>query len=165
MLVLSSVTPTPGDNLDLLAGFLPLPVVEGAHFLASILGLMLVVIARGLAQRLDGAWWGALIVALLALALSLAKAVAVYEAALLAILVLALLPSRRLFQRKASLGPALTSSWLLAVAVLIGALPSSLSYDGSDDLLNPTRGFRLAARVSPSAATSATRSPTRSVMA
>jgi translocation and assembly module TamA len=32
---------------------------------------------------------------------------------------------------------------------LIGALPTSLGYDGSDDLLNPTRGFRLAGRVSP----------------
>ncbi len=32
---------------------------------------------------------------------------------------------------------------------LTGALPSSLSYDGSDDLLNPTRGYRLAARISP----------------
>jgi len=32
---------------------------------------------------------------------------------------------------------------------LTGALPSSLSYDGSDDLLNPTRGFRLAGRLSP----------------
>ena len=32
---------------------------------------------------------------------------------------------------------------------LTGALPSSLSYDGSDDLLNPTKGYRLAARVSP----------------
>ena len=32
---------------------------------------------------------------------------------------------------------------------LTGALPSSLSYDGSNDLLNPTRGYRLAARVSP----------------
>ncbi|WBH17250.1 autotransporter assembly complex protein TamA [Sphingomonas radiodurans] len=31
----------------------------------------------------------------------------------------------------------------------IGALPSSLSYDGSDDLLNPTRGFRLSGRLSP----------------
>ncbi|MGK6320698.1 autotransporter assembly complex protein TamA [Sphingomonas sp. DT-204] len=31
----------------------------------------------------------------------------------------------------------------------IGALPSSLTYDGSDDLLNPTRGFRLGARISP----------------
>lgn len=31
----------------------------------------------------------------------------------------------------------------------IGALPTSLVYDGSDDLLNPTRGFRLGGRFSP----------------
>ncbi|WNO53291.1 BamA/TamA family outer membrane protein [Stakelama saccharophila] len=31
----------------------------------------------------------------------------------------------------------------------IAALPTSLNYDGSDDLLNPTRGFRLGARLSP----------------
>lgn len=31
----------------------------------------------------------------------------------------------------------------------IAALPTSLHYDGSDDLLNPTTGFRLGARVSP----------------
>jgi translocation and assembly module TamA len=31
----------------------------------------------------------------------------------------------------------------------IGALPASLYYDGSDDLLNPTSGFRLGGRLSP----------------
>jgi len=31
----------------------------------------------------------------------------------------------------------------------IGALPTSLNYDGSDSLLDPTRGFRLGGRVSP----------------
>ncbi len=31
----------------------------------------------------------------------------------------------------------------------IAALPTSLSYDGSDDLLNPTHGFRLGGRISP----------------
>jgi translocation and assembly module TamA len=31
----------------------------------------------------------------------------------------------------------------------IGALPGTLAYDGSDDLLNPTRGFRLSGRLSP----------------
>ncbi|WP_353205030.1 autotransporter assembly complex family protein [Sphingomonas sp.] len=31
----------------------------------------------------------------------------------------------------------------------IGALPTTLSYDGSDDLLDPTRGFRLSGRLSP----------------
>jgi translocation and assembly module TamA len=32
---------------------------------------------------------------------------------------------------------------------LIAAVPASLAYDGSDDLLNPTRGFRLGGRISP----------------
>ena len=33
----------------------------------------------------------------------------------------------------------------------IGALPATLSYDGSNDLLDPTRGFRLSGRFSPEA--------------
>lgn len=33
----------------------------------------------------------------------------------------------------------------------IGALPGSLSYDGSNDLLDPTQGFRLSGRFSPEA--------------
>ena len=32
---------------------------------------------------------------------------------------------------------------------LIGAVPLTLTYDGSDDLLNPSRGFRLGGRFSP----------------
>jgi translocation and assembly module TamA len=32
---------------------------------------------------------------------------------------------------------------------IIAALPATLGYDGSDDLLNPTRGFRLSGRISP----------------
>ncbi|MBX9468587.1 MAG: bifunctional lysylphosphatidylglycerol flippase/synthetase MprF [Rhizobium sp.] len=119
MLVLSSVTPTPIPQLAALSDVLPLPVVEGAHFLASILGLMLVIVARGLAQRLDGAWWGAVLISLLALLLSLAKAMAVYEAAMLALLLVGLLSSRQLFHRRASLRQALTTSWLMAVGVLL----------------------------------------------
>ena len=34
---------------------------------------------------------------------------------------------------------------------LVAAAPGSLTYDGSDDLLNPTRGFRLGGRISPEA--------------
>ncbi|HET8612117.1 MAG TPA: BamA/TamA family outer membrane protein, partial [Sphingomonas sp.] len=33
----------------------------------------------------------------------------------------------------------------------IGAIPLSLSYDGTDDLLNPTRGYRLSVHASPEA--------------
>ncbi|OHV72220.1 bifunctional lysylphosphatidylglycerol flippase/synthetase MprF [Ensifer sp. LCM 4579] len=119
MLVLSSVTPTPGENLDLLANYVPLPIVEGAHFLASILGLVLVFVARGLAQRLDGAWWASMVIAPAALLLSLLKAVAFVEAGMLAFFIVGLLVSRRLFVRPASLfGQALTPPWLMALGVI-----------------------------------------------
>ena len=57
-----------------------------------------------------------------------------------------------------SLGPELTASDERDVrrivggnrrTFLIGAFPASLSYDGSNDLLDPTRGFRLSGRLSP----------------
>jgi len=120
MLIFSSVTPTPDQNLEFLSNYLPLPMVEGAHFLSSLLGLALVVAARGLGQRLDGAWWVAVFSAVAALTLSLLKAIALVEAAFLAFLVFGLFVSRRLFTRHASLlNQAMTASWLMAIAVII----------------------------------------------
>ncbi|MBB3658070.1 phosphatidylglycerol lysyltransferase [Rhizobium sp. BK650] len=120
MLIFSSVTPTPDQNLEFLSNYLPLPIVESAHFLSSLLGLALVVAARGLGQRLDGAWWVAVFSAVAALTLSLLKAIALVEAAFLAFLVFGLFVSRRLFTRHASLlNQAMTTSWLTAIAVII----------------------------------------------
>ncbi|MGE0213783.1 MAG: bifunctional lysylphosphatidylglycerol flippase/synthetase MprF [Parvibaculaceae bacterium] len=123
VLIFSSVTPASHAKLDFLAAYLPLPLVEGAHFLASLLGLALIVSARGIGQRLDGAWWLTIVLALAALALSLLKAVALIEAGLLALLVLGLFLTRSLFRRPASLlRQTLSSSWLAAMAViLVGA--------------------------------------------
>lgn len=119
MLLLSSVTPTPDENLVFLSSYVPLPIVEGAHFLASVLGLALVFIARGLAQRLDGAWWASIVIAPAALLLSLLKAVAVPEAGMLAFFIVGLLVSRRHFTRPASLfGQALSPPWLMALGVI-----------------------------------------------
>jgi phosphatidylglycerol lysyltransferase len=124
MLVFSGVTPARGIDLAWLNTFLPLPLIEGAHFLCSILGALLMIAARGLAFRLDGAWWTALVAALAALVLSLVKAIAIYEAAALALFAVALLVSGADFDRRATLlQPRLTAPWLAAVAaVLISAL-------------------------------------------
>jgi phosphatidylglycerol lysyltransferase len=119
MLVFSSVTPTPDDNLAFLADYVPLPVIEGAHFLASLLGLVLVIIARGLARRLDSAWWAALVVAVVALLFSLLKAVALIEASLLAFFIVSLLATHRMFDRPANLtNERLTIPWLTAMLAL-----------------------------------------------
>ncbi|MCQ8783225.1 bifunctional lysylphosphatidylglycerol flippase/synthetase MprF [Mangrovibrevibacter kandeliae] len=120
MLILSGVTPTPHQHLDLLSDLLPLPILEGAHFLASLLGLVMLVVSRGLSQRLDGAWWAAVSAASAALVLTLAKAIALYEAAFLVALLLTLVATRRDFDRPASLlRQALSPQWLLAVAIVL----------------------------------------------
>lgn len=120
MLVFSAVTPARAIDLEWLGALLPLPLIEGAHFLASVLGAVLMVSARGLAYRLDGAWWTALGAASAALVLSLVKAVAIYEAGALLLFVIALLAARDAFDRpSALLDIKLTLPWSLAVATIL----------------------------------------------
>ena len=124
VLVFISVAPVPHERLVALEGFVPLPLLEGATFLTSLLGLLLIIASRGLTHRLDGAWWLATITTLVALALAPMRAGHVAQPALLCVLALALYAGRRLFTRPASLfREALTARWLATVAlVLIGAL-------------------------------------------
>ncbi|MFJ6322057.1 MULTISPECIES: bifunctional lysylphosphatidylglycerol flippase/synthetase MprF [unclassified Rhizobium] len=119
-LILSGVTPASIARLDLLAEYLPLSIVESAHFLESVLGLGLIVIARGLAHRLDGAWWAASTSVGAAIVLSLLKAIALSESAVLLLLFGALIASRRQFSRPASLmHQSLSTSWLVAIATVL----------------------------------------------
>lgn len=123
MLVFSGVTPSRPEDLDLLARFVPLPLLEGAHFIASVLGAFLMLSARGLAFRARPAWAVATILAPLAAAASLVKAIAAYEAVALTLLTLLLLLTRREFPRPgAAAGAGLSDrSIAAATAVLIGA--------------------------------------------
>lgn len=120
MLIFSGVTPTSDDSLDLLSTHLPLPLVEGAHFIVSVLGMVMLLIARGLVYRLDGAWWAAIVVVPTSILLCLLKGLAMGEAVLLGLLFCALLAARGEFSRQASLlHQTLTPSWLIAVATLL----------------------------------------------
>jgi len=129
VLIFSGVTPVGEGPLDLLEVWLPLPVVEGAHFLGSVLGVVLLLVARGLVYRLDGAWWLAMVLVPLSMMLSMAKGVALGETALLATLLLALIVSRRVFSRPASLlHQALSPGWLAAMATLIATAAALLFF-------------------------------------
>ncbi len=133
VLVLSGVTPAADSHLDLLSQFMPLPIVEGAHFIESVLGLGLIVIARGLAHRLDGAWWAAVVSVGVAAILSLLKAIAISEFLALSLLFLALLATRREFSRPASLlHQTLTPGWLLAIATVVISAIAVLFFVYSD---------------------------------
>lgn len=120
MLILSGVIPIADGPLTLLAGRLPLPVVEGAHFIGSVLGVLLLPVARGLVYRLDGAWWAAVVLVPVSILLSLLKAAAIGEAGLLALLLVVLVAARHEFTRHASLlHQTLTANWLMAVSCLL----------------------------------------------
>ena len=120
MLVFSAVTPARTIDLDWLGAILPLPLIESAHFLASLLGTLMMVSARGLAFRLDGAWWTTLVAAGAALVLSLVKAVAIFEAVALGLLVVTLILGRDAFDRRSAFFEAnLTPPWIAAVGTVL----------------------------------------------
>ncbi len=120
MLVFSGVTPPADTRLDLMTAVIPLPLVEGAHFVGSVIGVFLIVAGRGLVHRLDGAWWLTLVLAALSIPLALLKALAVGEAVLLAILIVGLVSSRHLYTRPASLlHDRLSPAWWLCIASIL----------------------------------------------
>lgn len=123
LLVSGATPPAPGRMGQLLAR-VPLPVVEVAHLLGSIVGMALLLLARGLQLRLSDAYFLALLLLPLGAVLSLAKGIDYEEATLLVVVMAAILPFRRHFPRHAALSsPSFTPRWALAVG---GVLASSL---------------------------------------
>ncbi|MGP3698488.1 bifunctional lysylphosphatidylglycerol flippase/synthetase MprF [Rhodobacter sp. NSM] len=119
MLIFSSVIPATDADLAWIAAYVPVQLIEAAHFLSSLIGLVLFVAARGLTQRLDGAYWLTLVAAAAAFVFTFVKALAPYEAVMLAALIGFLILSRPLFDRPASLlSQTLTPPWLAGIATI-----------------------------------------------
>jgi phosphatidylglycerol lysyltransferase len=121
-LLVSGVTPLSGVATDLLELHVPLPLVEASHFIGSVAGFAMLVIARGLLNRLDAAWWAAFLLALIAAVLAMPKGIAVSEGAFLTVLAFLLLASRRQFERRSALfSHALGGAWILSIAWVVAA--------------------------------------------
>lgn len=123
MLLASGATPTIPDRFLRIYEVTPVVLIEISHFLSSILGLILVMLAFGLRARLDGAWGATVATLLIASPLALLKAFAWEEAATLALFAVVLIPLHGAFPRKARLSQMeITPGWLLsALAVVSGA--------------------------------------------
>lgn len=120
LLVATGALPATHGRLELLGAVVPLPVVELSHLAASVAGVLLMLLARGLAQRLDVAW--GLTVGLLAAGAAAACLRALdWEAALApAVVLAALVPCRPRFHRRAALGAATPPrQWIVALAVVV----------------------------------------------
>jgi len=121
VLLFSGATRGLPGRMALAQSLLPLPILELSHLLASVSGMLLLILARGLQRRLDAAYWLTLALLVAGSAFSLLKGIDYEEASLLALLALALAPAHKLFYRRASLFSAsFTWPWIVAILVVFG---------------------------------------------
>ena len=121
VLLVSGATPILHARLRLLERALPLPVLELSHFVGSMVGMALLLLAQALRRRLDAAWAIAAGLLSVGAVASLAKGLDWEEASLLLVLLLALLPFRAQFHRRAAILEERSSSgWLLAALLVLG---------------------------------------------
>jgi phosphatidylglycerol lysyltransferase len=120
LLLASGARPSLPNRFIVLADFVPAPLIELSHFLSSVLGLVLVMLAFGLRARLDAAWAGTLITLLIAAPLSLVKGFVWEETAMLIALAAALAPFHHAFPRHARLyRMEITPGWLISAACFV----------------------------------------------
>ena len=140
MLLASGATPSSPERLRWLTQLAPLSIIEVSHFLSSILGLVLVLLAFGLSRRLDAAWAATVGLLVLGAVLALLKGFNWEETTALALIGLVLAPLRAAFPRKARLTRMeITPGWMLsALAAIAGsgflAYWSFSNVDYSDEL-------------------------------
>jgi phosphatidylglycerol lysyltransferase len=120
VLLLSGSTPSVHARVRWLDALLPLAVIEVSHFTASVTGIVLILVANGLRRRLDAAYHLAVIALGIGIATSLLKGVDYEEALILSVVLLALLPARRHFYRRAALlGEPLSPGWIAAIVLAV----------------------------------------------
>lgn len=121
VLLFSGATPMLGDRRNWLHRlFVPLPIVEISHFLSSLAGAALLILARGLQRRLDAAYQITVGVLTAGIVFQLFKGADIEEAIILGVMLFALVASRRHFYRKGLLvnegfGP----GWSMAILLVL----------------------------------------------
>jgi phosphatidylglycerol lysyltransferase len=73
VLLISGALPAEADRIAALRRIIPLPFVETSHFIASVVGALLLVVAHGLLRRLKSAWTLAMALLLSGAVFSVAK--------------------------------------------------------------------------------------------
>jgi phosphatidylglycerol lysyltransferase len=120
VLLFSSAAPIDAVRLRLVGSLLPLSIVEASHFVGSIVGMLLLLLARGLQRRLRRAWTLAVVLLALGSISAVLKGLQWGEAAILGVLLLTLVPARREFNRRTPLlAERLTPGWFLATATAL----------------------------------------------
>ena len=131
ILLFSGALPPAEGRMIWLRDLLPMPAIELTHFLGSLTGAALLILARAIQRKIDAAYH--LTVALLVggIIFSMLKGLNYEEAIILLVMLLILLPCRPNFYRKSPiLAGRLTSDWIIlaVIAVLCSVWLGVFSY-------------------------------------
>ncbi len=120
ILLLSGATPTVPWRLELLRDLVPLPLLEASHFVASLAGVGLLLLAHGIYRRTSAAWALTMVLLGAGVVTSLLKGLDFEEASVAALALVLLLSSRRMFYRRSSLlEEPWSPGWIVAVMVAL----------------------------------------------
>ncbi|WP_374470906.1 GNAT family N-acetyltransferase [Phenylobacterium sp.] len=135
MLLASGAMPSEPFRFVRLMEITPVYLIEVSHFIDSVLGLALVLVAFGLRARLDAAWAATMVLLLAAASLSLLKGLNWEETVALVTVAVLLAPFRGAFPRTARLTRMeVTPGWLVSAfcAVAGAGLLGLWSYEHAD---------------------------------
>jgi phosphatidylglycerol lysyltransferase len=128
ILIVSGATPALRGREYALDAVLPLGIIELSHFAASLAGAALIILAWAIRRRLDAAYSLTIAVLAIGIVASLLKGLDWEEAFALTLVLAALLPSRRVFYRKAAITSEPFSNEWLAAVVLVGIVTTWLAF-------------------------------------
>ena len=119
-LLLFGALPHDPGRLAWLGRLLPLAVIEGSHFLGSMVGTGLLLLSWGLARRIQGAWRLTLGLVTLGIPAALLRGGDVGTAGSLMLLALALVSARNAFDRRTAMtSESFDAGWALATLLAI----------------------------------------------
>jgi phosphatidylglycerol lysyltransferase len=120
LLIFSGTMPAARWREAWLMNFLPLPVMELGHFLGSIIGVMLLLLARGIMKRIDSAYVLTSLLLGAGILFSLLRGFNYEEAIILSAMLAAFLPCHGYFHRKGSLiADRFSPGWIAAVFLVL----------------------------------------------
>ena len=121
VLLVSGATPELDERLREIRRIVPLPLLEVSHLAGSVIGVGLLVLARGLFRRLRVAWHLTVWLLVAGIVASLLKGFDFEEASYLALVLLVILLSAAAFHRPASImSQRFTPAWLASIAIIVG---------------------------------------------
>jgi len=122
MVLASAATRAFASRLDVLIQVTPLFVIEFSHFAASVIGVFLMLVGSGLWRRREGAFWTAIVLALIGAVVSLTKGLEYEYALILVAFAALLLPCRTAFDRPSRIfSTEPTTAWMVATVAAVAS--------------------------------------------